>query len=105
MMHDENDERLTQLLLRNAPPLRDPLFRVQVLERRERQRFRRSVLQLLGAVGAISMSLAVDVGMSGGMFEMARPAILGAAVAVAVSVYVPLLLRLWRASVRGYGGD
>jgi hypothetical protein len=95
MMHDENDERLTQLLLRNAPPLRDPLFRVQVLERRERQRFRRSVVHLLGSVSTLAVTLAVGINMD----EAARIAVLGAAAAVAVAFHVPLIVRLWRASV------
>lgn len=100
-MHDENDERLTELLLRNAPPLRDPLFRVKVLERRERQRFRRSILQLAGSVAALAVALAVGVSVGGGTHEAARIAVLGVAAAVAVAVYVPMLVRLWRASVGG----
>jgi hypothetical protein len=101
MMHDEKDERLTQLLLRNAPPSRDPLFRVKVLERRERRRFRRNVVQLVGSVAMLAMILAVSVGLTGETYEAARIAVLGAAAAVAVCVYVPLFVRLWRASVGG----
>jgi hypothetical protein len=102
MMHDEKDEQLTQLLLRNAPPSRDPLFRVKVLERRERRRFERNVLQLLGVVVMVAVTLAVGVGMSGGTYEIVRVALFGTGVAVAVTVYVPLVIRLWRACVGGH---
>jgi hypothetical protein len=105
MMDDEKDERISQLLLRNAPPDRDPLFRVKVLERRERQRFQRSVRLLLGAVLAIVVALAVGVRMGGGTYEVARIGLFAIAFGMAVTVYVPLFVRLLRASVGRHSGD
>jgi hypothetical protein len=106
MMDDERDERISQLLLRNAPPERDPLFRVKVLERRERQRYQRSVWLLLGAVLTIAVALTLGVRMGGGTYyEIARAGLFATAFAVAITVYVPMLMRLWRASVGRLGGD
>ena len=103
-MHDEKDEQLTQLLLRNVPS-RDPLFRVKVLERRERRRFQRNVLQLLLAGVVIALALAVGVSVGGGASEAVRAVALVAGMAVAITVYVPLIGRLWRASIGGFRGN
>ena len=94
MTHDE-DEQLTQFLQRNAPPSRDPLFRVKVLERRERQWFRRRGTRL-GLVLAVAAISAVGVSVGGKLNEVAR--VVGALVAVtmAVTVYAPILMRLLR---------
>jgi hypothetical protein len=105
MMNDEKDERLSQFLLRKAPPERDPLFRVKVLERRERLRFRRSVLQLVGSVVAIAVALAVGFRVGEGTYEVARAGLFAAAFGVAVTVYLPLLMRLFRASIGRHSGD
>jgi len=43
------DERITAALQHDAPPPRDPRFRIQLLERRERQRFRRRTQQAFAA--------------------------------------------------------
>lgn len=51
-MPDE-DATLVQLLRADLPPARDPLFRLDVLARRERQRFRRQLLVAL-TFGAVS---------------------------------------------------
>ena len=49
-----NDEaRLVELLRGDLPPARDPLFRLDVLARRERRRFRRQLAVAL-TVGAVS---------------------------------------------------
>jgi len=51
----DNDASLEALLRAGLPPSRDPLFRLAVLERRERQRFRRQLAANLtvGAVAAL----------------------------------------------------
>jgi hypothetical protein len=51
-MPDE-DATLVQLLRADLPPARDPLFRLDVLARRERERFRRQLLVAL-TFGAVS---------------------------------------------------
>jgi len=49
----DDEARLVELLRGDLPPARDPLFRLDVLARRERQRFRRQ-LALALTVGAVS---------------------------------------------------
>lgn len=48
-MTDDIDEKLGKLLREGAPSERDPLFRIGVLQRRERQRFQRRTHKLIGA--------------------------------------------------------
>jgi hypothetical protein len=70
-MTQEVDEKLGTLLRAGAPPERDPLFRIRVLERRESDRFRqRSRGLIAGAVGAvlihvIALALAPNVLVAG----------------------------------------
>jgi hypothetical protein len=40
---EADEETLVRLLRDDLPPARDPLFRIKVLERRERRRFRREL--------------------------------------------------------------
>ena len=49
----DDEARLVQLLRGELPPARDPLFRIEVLARLERRRFRRQ-LALVLTVGAVS---------------------------------------------------
>jgi hypothetical protein len=49
----DDEARLVELLRGDQLPARDPLFRLDVLARRERQRFRRQ-LALALTVGAVS---------------------------------------------------
>lgn len=93
-MTQGEDEQLRHLLQRNAPPERDPLFRIKVLERRERQRFRRHVALLLSAILAIVAILALGASVGGRLNEVARVVV----VLIAVTVYAPALMRL----LRGY---
>jgi hypothetical protein len=92
----DNDEHLTRLLNRLAPPARDPLFRVQLMERKERERFRRSVVQLVSVlvVGLVAAGVGMTVG--GGSNEMARFIALGIGVGAGVMVYALALKQLFR---------
>lgn len=47
------DEELGRLLRADAPPERDALFRIQVLERRERHRYRRLAMKRLVVTAAL----------------------------------------------------
>lgn len=49
----DDDVRLVQLLRDDLPPARDPLFRIDVLARRERRRFRRELAMVL-TIGPVS---------------------------------------------------
>ena len=51
---EADEDTLVRLLRGDLPPARDPLFRIKVLERRERQRFRRE-LALALTVGPIAV--------------------------------------------------
>ncbi len=60
-MSEPEEERFADLVRRQAPPARDPMFRIQVLERRENEQFRsRSYLYLAGA-GAVLVLAAVAI--------------------------------------------
>lgn len=87
------DERITAALQHDAPPLRDPLFRVQVLERAERQRFRRSVrLAIAGSVGVLVVSVLTV--SAGSMAYVAGSVLLFALVVVTGAMYLPEFGRL-----------
>ena len=58
-MTDDLDERLGRLLREGSPPERDPMFRIQVLERREQRRFRQRSLTLLAGAVAVGLFPAV----------------------------------------------
>ena len=51
----EDEERLVRLLRADLPPTRDPLFRIDVLARRERRQFRRqlAVALMFGPASAV----------------------------------------------------
>jgi hypothetical protein len=49
----DDDARLVELLRGDLPPARDPLFRLDVLERCERRRFRRQLVMAL-TIGPVS---------------------------------------------------
>src|SRR5262245_8630698 len=78
VMMDDNDEQLTARLRTLAPPERDALFRIRVLERRERRQFINRVAALLGA-GVVAVAAYTIASTVGGQNEVARG--LGLAVA------------------------
>ena len=63
-MTEDLDKKLGRLLRGDAPPERDPLFRIRVLERRERQRFQRRSQTLLAVavVAAVLPALILTLG-------------------------------------------
>jgi hypothetical protein len=86
-MIDTSDRRFQELVRRAAPAGRDPAFRLNVIERRERQRLRQ------GAV--LSLSLAVAIVGLAGVAAVLRPAPLFAdgAALFALTGCAALLLR------------
>ena len=90
MTHDD-DELLRQRLRALAPATRDPLFRIKVLERRERRQFRLRVAFLLGGCVAATAIYVIASRAADG-----APRGLGIAlvVAMAVTMYVPALLKI-----------
>jgi amino acid permease len=57
-----DDEKLGELLRSDAPPTRDAMFRLSVLERRERQRYQRKSVIL--AASAIMLAVVLWVGFN-----------------------------------------
>ena len=91
-MTDEKDERLIKQLQQLAPPARDPLFRVKVLERRERKRFRAQV----STVAITVLTLIVGSAMSGS----GQLIVLGAGLIAGVAIYASAVLQLLRRMAR-----
>jgi hypothetical protein len=90
-MTSDDDKQLGQVLQTLAPATRDPLFRINVLERRERQQFRRRVAVLLasGAIAVAAYVLAATVATTN---DAARGIALAVAAVAAAAMYVPALL-------------
>jgi len=90
------DERITAALRHDAPAPRDPVFRLQVLERRERQRFRRRAWGSLAATVAVAVLSALTA-TAGGEAYTAGSVLLFALVLITVAVvYLPGFERLIR---------
>jgi hypothetical protein len=86
-MIEQEDDQLTRLLRHHEPPARDPLFRIRVLERRERKRFRQELSLIIGAVVAATAIAAFGVNAGGALEVVARVALLGIAVTTAAVGY------------------
>jgi hypothetical protein len=95
MMHDQ-DERIGALLRENAPPERDALFRLAVLERREQKRFRRHSTLLLAAALATLAVVAVTYAMSADLVTSAITAMIAATLMGACFLSVPGALEIRR---------
>ena len=98
-MSEDIDERLGRLLREDAPSDRSALFRLGVLERRERQRFRKRSTVL--AVAAVVLAAIVAIGFNAGidLFATAAIVVLCALLVLAFLVSAPgvaILLRRLR---------
>jgi hypothetical protein len=95
-MSDDKDLRIADLLRADAPPPRDPVFRIKVLERREQQRFqRRLYIMLAGALLMVLISvLALSIG--GGTLQRMGVPIAGAALASACLAFRRNLPQIFR---------
>jgi hypothetical protein len=87
-MTQDLDAKLGRLLREGAPPERDPLFRIRVLERREQRRYQRRTVALLAGSGlilllAVAVGLVVDVTSVAGMVRAGSITVLVSAVAAA----------------------
>jgi hypothetical protein len=105
-MAQDMDERLAKLLLLDAPPARDPLFRLSVLQRRERQRFRqRSVARFMAALACVVTPWAVTMTHAGPL-ETAAALVFGAVLIASYFLYAPALTQIlhsfgaWREAAR-----
>jgi hypothetical protein len=99
------DARLTAALQADAPPARDPVFRVEVLVRLERTRFRRRLGRVLAVAGALAVVAAVNTPVIGAGIAAAGQRLwivplAGAATLWAVVVIIDPRLRT---AARGFG--
>jgi hypothetical protein len=78
-MSEDTDLRIANLLNVDAPPPRDPVFRVSVLERREHRQFQRRLFTMLaGALVILLIStFAISIG-AGALGPMGALAVAGA---------------------------
>ena len=82
-----DDANLTRLLDRMAPPARDPLFRVRVMERKQRQWLRRRVTSLLGILVVVAVTAVIGITASGVTYETARLIVLGVGAGAGITIY------------------
>jgi hypothetical protein len=90
-MKTETDERIASLLKAGAPPQRDPAFRLAVLERRERWRFRKQVLSIAFAALLLIAIVLGSYRAGARVAEAASVALLCVALASAL-VYLPVVV-------------
>lgn len=90
------DERITTALRHDAPAPRDLQFRLQVLERRERQRFRRRALHAIAAGAAVVVVSALTVSASGEAYTAGSVLLFALVLITEAVVYLPEFGRLIR---------
>lgn len=95
MTPDEN-EHIANLLRAAAPPVRDPMFRLRVLERRERQHFQRRSLLLLAAALASVLCFWIGLRAEAGLAGTAAILVACAALVVSYFLYAPAVKQLIR---------
>jgi hypothetical protein len=93
-MSEGEDERLGALLRQDAPPAPDPMFRMKVLERREKMRFRRHSLLLAALALALAVVAWVGISAGGETAETTVALVFGIALAVGYVLYRPAVTRL-----------
>ncbi len=82
-MSEDKDNRVADLLSQNAPPARDPMFRIKVLELREQRQFqRRSFIMLAGALVIVLVSI-LALSMGAAALKTTGILVVGAALATA----------------------
>ena len=89
-MSNQLDERLGQLLRQGAPPERDPMFRIALLERRERQRYQRRQWTVLAGAALLGVLFVILVALNhtlGDRMWMVLLAAIFCTAAVAASVH------------------
>ena len=94
MTHGEDE--LKSLLRAPAPRERDPLFRLRVLERRERLRTQQRLLFLLAVVVVAIGGCLVVAEIGGVAYQTLRNIFSGLAAVLAGTVYAVALMRLLR---------
>jgi hypothetical protein len=93
MMQDQ-DERFAELLREDAPAERDALFRISVLERRERVRFQQRSRVLLVAAVVVAFFFGVAFGIGADLFITTLVGLLIAGLAAAFILSVPGVMEM-----------
>lgn len=99
------ETRLTAALQAEAPPARDPLFRVEVLVRLERARFRRRLARTLVVAGVLAVLAALNAPVIGAGIAAASQGLWIVALAAAATLWAVLAIvePRFRAVARGVG--
>jgi hypothetical protein len=95
-MSEERDDRIVEFLREQAPPARDPVFRVRVLERREHRQFQRRLFTMLAAALVIILVATFGVSIGGRALETTGALVVGTALASAYLAFRGRLLRILR---------
>src|SRR5687768_16605730 len=90
------DDRITTALRQDAPALRDPAFRLRVLERRERQRFRRRVVHTCAVMAVVAIVSALTATTGGQAYTAGSVVMFALALTTGAVIYLPDLGRLIR---------
>ena len=88
-MTDPLDKAMAELVRKDAPAERDPLFRVQVLERLERARYRRRLYAALAAAVVFAAIAVIGAEAGGSTREAARVLLVAAALIAVYFVVAP----------------
>jgi hypothetical protein len=94
-MTSEIDQRIAAFLNANAPPERDPMFRIQLLARRERQRFKRRALLILCTAFAFVAIVLTGYSARASLVETASMVLLGLSLA-GLALGFPVVLHALR---------
>ena len=95
-MSEDRDDRIGQFLREQAPPARDPVFRLKVLERREQRQFRRRWLTMLAAMLVIILVATFGFAIGGGALETTGALVAGTALASGYLAFRGRFLRTLR---------
>ncbi len=95
MTPETDDDRIGELLRGDAPPAHDPMFRLSVMERRERNRFRSRSLQMLGVGLAVILVSLIGIAVGAKVFDVAGLVVI-ASLAAGYLLYSPQLEQILR---------
>lgn len=90
-MTDRLDKAIAELVREGAPAERDPLFRVRVLERLERVRYRRRLYAALAAAVVFAAIAVLGAEAGGSTREAARVVLVAAALIAVYFVLAPAM--------------
>ncbi len=93
MTHD-SDQRIADLLREDAPAERDPMFRVGVLDRLERAKYRRRLTTVIACAVALAAIALLGVSVGGAVRETTSVLLVVVALATAYFVVAPAVMSL-----------